>query len=413
MFAPCTYAADMLKNPKNLRMKPGFEPDKPYNDLPPLPPAQNIETLPVMRKCVTAGRALAGLQQAAALIPNQDVLINTIPLREARDSSAIENIVTTNDKLFQFANADPQQADDATKEALRYRTALMKGFEDIKKKPLTTRTAVMVCQQIKAVKLDIRQTPGTALAHQPSGKIVYTPPEGQSVLRQKLTNLERFLHDKTEIDPLIRMAAAHYQFEAIHPFTDGNGRTGRILNILYLVDQKLLDLPILYLSRSINARRADYYRLLLDVTTSGAWEPWILFMLAAVEDTAQWTTQKIHAIRNLMSDTVAHVSASTPKIYSRELVELLFTQPYCRIGDLVAAGLGNRVTASKYLGELVDSGVLRERKEGRENLYLNVRLLDLLMNDANDFEPLARPASERADKADGRPRKPQARRRKR
>lgn len=385
----------MRKKQKNLNTMPAsFVPDKPYNDLPPLPPQKDIETLPIMRKCVTAGRALARLQQAAAIIPNQDVLINTIPLREARDSSAIENIVTTNDKLFQFANADPEQADPATKEALRYRTALMKGFEDIKTRPLTTRTAVLVCQEIKAAKIDVRQTPGTALAHQQSGKIVYTPPQGQDVLRQKLANLERFLHDETEVDPLIRMAAAHYQFEAIHPFTDGNGRTGRILNILYLVDQKLLDLPILYLSRYINERRADYYRLLLEVTKSAAWETWILFMLAAIEDTAQWTTDKILAVRSLMGDTVAHVGAATPKIYSRELVELLFTQPYCRIGDLVAAGLGNRVTASKYLKELVDAGVLHERKVGRENLYLNVRFLNLLMGDSNDYAPLELPPVE-------------------
>jgi Fic family protein len=398
----------MRKKHKNLNIS-GFAPDKPYNDLPLLPPTQNIETLPVMRKCVAAGRALARLQQAAALIPNQDVLINSIPLREARDSSAIENIVTTNDKLFQFANADPEQADPATKEALRYRTALMKGFEDIKTKPLTTRTAIMVCQEIKAAKLDIRQTPGTALAQHPSGKIIYTPPQGQSLLREKLANLERFLHEATAIDPLIRMAVAHYQFEAIHPFTDGNGRTGRILNILYLVDQKLLDLPILYLSRYINEHRADYYRLLLGVTTSGAWEAWILFMLAAIEETSQWTTDKIRSIKSLMSDTIAYVSASSPKIYSRELVETLFTQPYCRIGDLVEAGLGNRVTASKYLHELAQSGVLRERKEGRENLYLNVRFLELLMRDANGYDPLG-PAVAEAGAA-GKPRPTAAKRR--
>jgi len=381
----------MVKKEKNLHIKSIFDPKRPYNNLPLLPPSQSIETLPVMRQCVTAGRALARLQQAAALIPNQDVLINTIPLREARDSSAIENIVTTNDKLFKFANANPEHADPATKEALRYRTALMNGFEDIQEKPLTMRTAVIVCRAIKDVELDVRQTPGTALAQQPSGEVIYTPPEGENVLRQKLSNLEHFLHKKNEIDPLIRMAVAHYQFEAIHPFTDGNGRTGRILNILFLVDKELLDLPILYLSRFINEHRAEYYQLLLDVTTSGAWEPWLLYMLRAVQETSQWTTQKIQSIKKLMDETVEFVSSSSPKIYSRELVELLFTQPYCRIGDLVAADLGKRATASKYLRELAATGVLEERKEGRENFYLNVRFLDLLMSDTNDFKPLKFP----------------------
>ena len=379
-----------LKNLNALRRK-AFDPEKPYNDLPPLPPAQGLETLPVMRKCVAAGRALAGLKEAARLIPNQDVLINTIPLREAKDSSAIENIVTTNDSLFKFANVDFEEADDATKETLRYRTALMQGFSDIQKKPLTTRTAIMVCRAIKNVDLDIRKTPGTALVHHPSGKIIYTPPEGESVLRDKLSNLERFLHEEENTDPLIRMAAAHYQFEAIHPFVDGNGRTGRILNTLFLIDKKLLEIPILYLSRYINERRTEYYRLLLGVTTSGAWEPWLLYMLSAVQETSEWTTAKIRAIDDLMTSTVRFVSTERPKIYSRELVEIIFTQPYCRIANIVAAGLANRATASKHLKQLADIGVLIERKEGRENLYINARFLVLLTSDSNEVAPFKLP----------------------
>ena len=364
----------------------GFVPAKPYNNLPLLPPSQSLETLPVMRKCVAAGRALAGLKQAAELIPNQDVLINTIPLREAKDSSAIENIVTTDDKLFRYANIDTAQADDATKETLRYRTALMQGFQDIQARPLSTRTAVLVCRAIKNVELDVRKTPGTTLLQQPSGKVIYTPPEGENLLREKLANLERFLHNQNEIDPLIRMAAAHYQFEAIHPFVDGNGRTGRILNTLFLIDKKLIDLPILYLSRFINEHRADYYDNLMQVTLNGAWEPWLLFMLAAVEETSLWTTEKIRAIRDLMAATVEYVSASAPKIYSRELVEIIFTQPYSRIGDVVNAELANRATASKHLKALTAIGVLQERKEGRDNLYINVRFLDLLIGDSNTFK---------------------------
>jgi Fic family protein len=256
----------------------------------------------------------------------------------------------------------------------------------VQEKPISTRTAVLVCRAIKGVGLDVRQVPGTALAHHPSGKVVYTPPEGQALLREKLAGLERFLHGNDEIDPLVRMAAGHYQFEAIHPFTDGNGRTGRILNTLFLIDKKLLDLPILYLSRYINEHRSEYYDRLLAVTTANAWEAWLLYMLTAVEETSLWTTAKIRAIRDLMDATVAYVSATSPKIYSRELIEVIFTQPYSRIGNIVEAKLGNRKTASKHLKDLAAKGVLQERQEGRENLYVNVRFLDLLTSDANDFK---------------------------
>jgi Fic family protein len=376
----------MVKKAHKLPTSGQFDPAKPYNALPPLPPAKILETVPVLRKCVGASRALSGLKEAARLIPNQDVLINSIPLREARDSSAIENIVTTNDTLFRFASIDPEKADDATKEALRYRTALMQGFRDVQKRPLSTSTAVLVCRAIKNVDLDVRQVPGTALARHPSREIVYTPPEGQTLLREKLADLERFLHDSDDLDPVIRMAAAHYQFEAIHPFTDGNGRTGRILNTLFLIDKKLLDLPILYLSRYINEHRSEYYDRLLAVTTKGAWEAWLLYMLAAVEETSLWTTAKIRAIRDLMDTTVAYVSSASPKIYSRELIEVIFTQPYSRIGNIVEAKLGNRKTASKHLKELVAKGVLDERQEGRENIYVNVRFLQLLTSDSNAFK---------------------------
>jgi Fic family protein len=200
-----------------------------------------------------------------------------------------------------------------------------------------------------------------------------------------MSNWERFLHEQEDLDPVVRMAVGHYQFEAIHPFSDGNGRTGRVLNILFLIEQKLLDLPILYLSRFIQEHRNDYYRLLLDVTTKGAWEPWTLFMLDAIENTASWTHNKIRAIKGLMEETVRHVGPLVPK--SRELTEIIFVQPYCRTHDLVKLGLGTRKTATKYLGDLVSAGVLHERKVGREKLYLNTRFLDLLMSDGNGFEP--------------------------
>jgi Fic family protein len=368
---------------------PAFDPSKPYNQLPSLPPAREIETKLVLRRCVTAGRALATLRQAAKLIPNQDVLINTIPLREAKDSSAIENVVTTNDKLFRYANVDPENADDATKETLRYRSALLQGCLDIQRRPLTTNVAISIYRAIKNVELDIRRTPGTVLHNQSTGQVIYTPPEGEALLRDKLANWERYLHEVAEVDPLIRMAVAHYQFEAIHPFPDGNGRTGRVINILFLIEQGLIDLPILYLSRYVNDNRGEYYRLLLDVTTKAAWEAWVLYMLVAVEETSLWTVNKIAAIKSLMDETVRHVGAAMPKIYSRELVEIIFTQPYCRIGNLVDAGIGSRNTAGKYLRELTAGGILESRKEGREQLYINSRFLALLMSDANEFRPFS------------------------
>jgi Fic family protein len=376
---------------KKLKSRPSlaplFDPAQPYNGLPLLSPSSDFETRAVLKKCVTARSALAALQQVAALIPNQNILINTIPLREAKDSSAIENIVTTNDHLFRFANTDAEQADPATKETLRYRTALLRGYLDIRKRPLSTNTAISICRVIKNVDLDVRRTPGTTLRDQHTGKIIYTPPIGEALLREKLANWAEFLHGADNIDPVVRMAIAHYQFEAIHPFPDGNGRTGRVMNILFLIEQGLLDLPILYLSRFINENRSTYYRLLLDVTTQEAWEPWILYMLDAVESTAAWTRAKIWGIKRQMDETICHVRATRPKIYSRELIEIINVQPYCRIGDLVRLGVGTRKTAAKHLGELVSAGVLSERQAGREKLYLNTHLLELLMNDSNDVLP--------------------------
>jgi Fic family protein len=364
-----------------------FDPGQPYNALPALPPAGEIETRAVLKKSGRAASELAALQQAAELIPNQEVLINSIPLREAKDSSAIENIVTTNDRLFRFANVDAEAADPATKETLRYRTALLEGYQDIRTRPLTTRTATTICRAIKGIDLDIRRTPGTTLRSNLTGNVIYSPPEGEALLRDKMSNWENFLHQHHDIEPVVRMAIGHYQFEAIHPFPDGNGRTGRIINILFLIEQGLLDQPILYLSRYINQHREDYYRLLLEVTTKGAWEPWILYMLEAVENTAMWTRAKIKAIKLLMEESVRHVAATRPKIYSRELIEVIFVQPYCRMNDLVQRGIGTRKTAAKYLGDLVSAGVLQERKEGREKLYINTRFLDLLMTDNNQVVP--------------------------
>jgi Fic family protein len=382
----------MFKKSPNINMTdsiPVWCADKPWNQLPSLPPAAELETKAVLKQCITARAALAELKQAAELIPNQTMLINTLPLLEAKDSSEIENIVTTADQLFQYAQGGDNLANAATKEALRYRTALYLGYQSLAARPLCTATAVEVCRTIKATDLDIRRAPGTQLMNDRTGEVIYTPPEGEACLRDLLANWERFLHNQTELDPLVRMAVGHYQFEAIHPFADGNGRTGRVLNILYLIQAELLTLPILYLSRHIIAHKADYYHLLLDTTRTGNLEPWVIFMLQAVEETAKWTTAKIAAIRTLAEHTTAHVRERLPKIYTRELVDVIFEQPYCRIGNLVEKSIAQRQSASRYLKELTTIGVLREVQAGKEKLFIHPKLMQLLADDRNAFTPYA------------------------
>lgn len=366
-----------------------FDPAQPYNALPTLPPQQDIESHAVMKACIEARSALAGLQQAVGLIPNPAVLINSIPLLEAQASSEIENIVTTTDALFRAAEKHETDADPATKEALRYRTALREGFTRIRERPLATATAVQVCSTIKATEMDVRQIPGTALASETTGQRIYTPPEGEHRLRDLLGNWERFLHERTELDPLVRLAVGHYQFEAIHPFTDGNGRTGRILNLLFLIEQGLLDIPVLYHSGYILRHRTDYYRLLLGVTREAAWEDWIVYMLEAIRETADWTTHKIHAVRALMAHTTEYTRNVLPNIYSRELVELIFVQPYCRIPDVVGAGIAKRQTASDYLHQLCDAGILTEHQAGREKLFIQPKYLQLLVAESHEFQAYA------------------------
>lgn len=361
-----------------------WKPDHPWNALPALPPAVELETKAVLKQCVTARAALAGLQQAAGLIPNQVMLINTIPLLEAQGSTEIENIVTTTDRLFQFAQGD-LLADPSTKEALRYRTALHEGYRALAQRPLCTATAVEVCRVLKGADMDIRRIPGTALASDRTGEVIYTPPVGEALLRDLLANWERFLHEAQDLDPLVRMAVGHYQFEAIHPFSDGNGRTGRVLNILFLIEEGLLDLPILYLSRYILANKDDYYHLLQAVTRDHAWEPWLLYMLKGVAETAQWTTDKIAAIRALAEHTGDYLRAQRPKVYSHELRDLVFEQPYCRIGQVVERGIAQRQSASRYLRELAAIGILQEVQAGREKLFIHPKLIQLLTGDGHAF----------------------------
>lgn len=362
-----------------------WQPDQPFDQIPLLPPRVELETKAVLKQCIRARASLAELKQAAELIPNQGILINTLPLLEAQASSEIENIVTSADRLFQFRAGD-EQADAATKEALRYSRALLDGYHSLMDRPLTTGTAEKICSTIKGTEMRIRRVPGTTLANARTGQVVYTPPVGEAHLRSLLANWENFIHGETEIDPLVRMAVMHYQFEAIHPFTDGNGRTGRVLNSLFLIESGLLTLPILYLSRYIIRNREDYYRLLIGVTRDEAWEPWILYVLHGVEETAIWTQGKIEAIRTLSRHTAEFFRSRLPKLYSRELVDLIFEQPYCRIQNITQAGLAERHAASRYLKNLVGIGVLEEKVVGRERLFVNPKLLKLLTEEANDFE---------------------------
>ncbi len=367
--------------------------DKPYNDLPLLPPVKNLDTVSILKACIPARAALAELKQAGQLIPDQGLLINLLPLLEAKDSSEIENIVTTTDKLFQFSSEE-NLADPATKEALRYRTALNTGYQQLETKPLCTNTAIEICSTIKGMQMEIRKIPGTALANHRTGEIISTPPEGEQVLRGLLSNWENYLHQNNDnndatnstTDPLIIMAIAHYQFEAIHPFLDGNGRTGRVLNILYLIEAELLTMPILYLSRYIVKNKQDYYRLLHEVTITENWEEWILYMLKAVEVTANWTTKKIDAVKKLMEHTTEYIKTGLPKIYSHELVQTIFEQPYCRISNLVDSNIAKRQTASVYLKQLADIGVLKEIQAGKEKLFVHPKLIQLMTEDNNNFE---------------------------
>jgi Fic family protein len=357
-----------------------WNPDRPYNDLPPIPPAEVLETRPVLRACIESRAALAGLNRAAELIPNQSMLINTLPVLEARASSAVENIVTTTDKLFKNLHAEAN-ADPATKEALRYRRSLMDGYQSLKEIPLCTRMAEVVCGTIRDQDIRVRKVPGTKLANSATGETIYTPPEGEATIRELLAGWEKFMNDEKQLDPLIRMAAGHYQFEAIHPFTDGNGRTGRVLNSLFLIQEGLLSMPILYLSRHIIRNKDAYYSRLIDVTKREAWEPWLLYMLEAVRETSNWTLAKIEVIRSLADTTAERVRDNLPKIYSRELIDEVFTQPYCRIDNLVRRGIAKRQTASRYLKLLAQMGVLEERKIGREKLFVNPDLLGLLADE--------------------------------
>lgn len=363
-----------------------WKPEIPF-ELPPLP-VNGVETINILKKLTPAARELSALNQVARLLSNQNLLINLIPILESKSSSEIENIVTTTDALFQH-DSDFSSADPATKEALRYKRALFVGFNSItseQARPLNTGTAKEVCSELTDRKVDVRKITGTDLRNQRTGEIIYTPPVGESNLRDKLSNWEQYLHDH-DVDPLIALAISHYQFEAIHPFLDGNGRTGRIVNILFLIENDLLSQPILYLSRYIVKNKEKYYELLLKVTSEGDWESWICFMLDAIRITAQWTIDKVNAIVNLQKSAAEHIKESAENTYSHELVEVLFEKPYLRSRDIVDRDIyKSRQAAMTNLHRLVKLGILEIKKSGKETLFINQKLLDLMAYDSNDFE---------------------------
>jgi Fic family protein len=353
--------------------------NEPYNDLPLLPPHADIETSRVLHRCITASRALAELKGAGNLIPNQSILINLIPLQEARLSSEIENIVTTEDALFRAAVEEPGRIDTQTKEVLRYRTALRHGFDSLQSRTLSVDLMIELCSILQNIPATLRDQQPIIVEDKGSNTIIYTPPRGTDLVLSLLHNLETFLSESGSLDPLIKMMVAHYQFEAIHPFVDGNGRTGRILNLLILLQAGLLKLPVLYLSRYIIQNKQEYYNRLRYVTEQGDWEGWLLFMLTAVEQTATWTTTRIHAIRTLLEETTRRCRQELPEhVYSKELVELIFIQPYVKVKNLVELGIAKRQTASEYLHEMENLGILVAERRGRENIYKHPALLKLL-----------------------------------
>ncbi len=361
-----------------------YRSDQPFNSLPDLPPISNIETVPVLKAVTRASRALAELKGRTRTLPNPDILLNTVALLEAKASSEIENIFTTNDELCRGLALGELGLSPHTKEVLHYREALWRGAEKLRERPVfSTNLFIEIAACIKETTGHVRTQSGTRIMNPATGEVIYTPPEGEVVIRDKLAALEHFCHgDENELDPLIRMALMHYQFEAIHPFYDGNGRTGRVLLILYLLFRGLLELPILFVSRFIIERKNAYYRLLRGVTERGEWEPWVLYLLEAVEITARATAEKVQTIADLLDETLAIARAKLPRpAAAKDLVELIFQQPYCKIRMVEAAGIAQRLAATRYLRALETAGVLTSLKVGTEILFVNHRLFRLLTTD--------------------------------
>lgn len=357
---------------------PDFDRKTPFNDLPLLPPNLDLETKKVLLKTISASRALARLNGALVNLPNPKLFLDTIHLQEAKASSEIENIITTNDELYKSIVADKKFANTATKEVLSYKEALWLGLERLEKKPfITTNLCIEIVQCIKQNTAGIRIIPGTTLSNTNS-EVIYTPPSGEDTIREKLANLEKFMNDDESMDPLIKMALIHYQFEAIHPFSEGNGRTGRILLLLYLKMSNLLDIPAIYLSDYIINNKPEYYRNLRNVTENNAWEEYVLYMLDMVEVTAKNGLKRLEEIIGLMETLSGKIKEQLPKVYSKDLIEILFRLPYTKRQFLIDAGLGSPKTVGNYLHDLEQYNFLKSIKVGKEKLYLNHQLMKIL-----------------------------------
>lgn len=352
----------------------------PYIKLEKLPPLrEKVETIEILRQTNKATAALAELKGIAKTIPNQAMLINAIVLKEAKDSSEIENIITTQDELYKALTVNKTKVSAETKEVVNYRKAIFHGFDLAKEQGfIKVNDIVSIQQQLVDNTAGIRSTPGTVLKNDTTGEVVYTPPQDKDEILELLMNFINHYNQQDDLSPLINLAILHFQFESIHPFYDGNGRTGRILNILYLMLNGLIDVPILYLSSYIIDNKAEYYRLLNQTNKTGKWEEWIMFMLKAVESTSKNTITRIINIKNQLDLTIVKVQEKAPKVYKKELVELLFEQPYSKI-EFVVNKLGvERKAASRYLKELENIGVLKSQKVGRETLYVNKELIEIL-----------------------------------
>lgn len=355
-----------------------FNKKEPFNDLPLLPPEVELETKKVLLKTISASRALAQLNGALKNLPNPRLFLDSIHLLEAKASSEIENIITTNDDLYKTLVAGKKFKDPATKEVLNYKEALWIGLNRLDSRPfITTNLCIELAQCIKQNSSGIRKTPGTTLSNT-FGEIIYTPPSGEDVIREKLANLEQFINQDNSIDPLIKMAVIHYQFEAIHPFSDGNGRTGRILLLLYLKLAKLLDIPAIFLSDYIIQNKTEYFVKLRGVTEKEDWENYIIYMLDMVETTATKGLVRMNEINDLMETTAEKIKAKIPKVYSKELIEIIFKLPYTKRLFLIEAGLGTPKTVGNYLISLEEKGFLKSVKVGKEKLYLNHKLMEVL-----------------------------------
>ena len=348
----------------------------------PLPNIELWETRSVLKKTAEAHRYLAELKGVAASIPNEAILINTLALQEAKDSSEVENIVTTHDELYKANLFEEAITNPATKEVQDYAFALKQGFHIARQNKLIRLSDILAIQQnLEHNNAGLRKLPGTELKNTRTGEVIYTPPQHADDIAELMENLILFINDdeQCDADPLVKMAIIHHQFESIHPFYDGNGRTGRILNILYLVIKDLLNLPVLYLSRYIIQHKPDYYAKLQAVRDSGNWEQWLLFMLDGIIDTAQNTISLITEMKTLMTDVKQGIREQLPKVYSQDLLNNLFNHPYTKI-DFVIEELGvTRITATKYLEQLVEHGFLTKQKVGRANYYINAPLCRLLI----------------------------------